>query len=137
MKEFSSSARLRQEDGREKLVDLPFTLDGSDYVLRAPKDAQLAYLYASSATSRDGNDRIAAILDFFEAALAPPGNELLRTRLLDPADELELEDVMSIIEWAIEEWTGRPPTSPNGSSQQPSAVGRRSKATASARAARR
>lgn len=130
MKEFTSSARARNQDD-VNLVDLPFNLDGQDYTLRAPKRTQLAFLTASAAASRTSTDRIAAILDFVEAGLLPPGDEILRRRLLDPDDPLELDTVVDIISWAMEEWTGRPSTSANGSSPRPLAGGRRSRATAS------
>ena len=136
MKEFTSSVRARTGD-RAKLVDLPFVLDGTEYVIQAPKNAQLAFLSASAAASRNTNDRVAAILDFLEAALVSPGDEMLRHRLLDPNDDLDLEDVMEIIEWAMEEWTGRPPTSANGSSPRRLPVGRPSKAIASGKGSTR
>jgi hypothetical protein len=130
VKEFSSSARVRSGD-RPVLEDLPFTLDGVEYTLRAPKESQLAFLFASSAASRSSSDRVAAILDFLESALVSPGDEILRARLLDPNDDLDLDAIMEIMTWAMETWSGRPPTSANGSSPRRSTVGRPSKAITS------
>lgn len=131
MKEFTSSVRARTDGSGANLRNLSFTLDGESYTLRAPKEAQMAYLAASTSASKQVNDRIAGVLDFVEATLMQPGRERLRTRLLDPDDILELDIIVDIMDWAMEEWTGRPPTSAAGSSRQRLNGGRRSKAIAS------
>jgi hypothetical protein len=136
VKEFTSSVQART-NGQPQLQNLPFTLDGVTYELRAPKQAQLAFLFASASLHRSSSDRVAAMLDFLEAALTPPGDEAIRLRLLDPEDALDLDAVMDIMNWAMEEWTGRPPTSANGSSRRPSVVGRRTKAISSGKASTR
>lgn len=135
MKEFSSSVRAADDGGQ--LEDLPFALDGVDYVLRAPKRTQLAFLVATSAASRTDADRIAAMLDFIEAALEPPGNEKIRVRLLDRDDPLELEHMVEVFNWALEQWSGRPPTSAAASSRRQLNGGRRSRAIASGAASTR
>lgn len=137
MKEFTSSVRGRADSAGPELKPLSFSLDGVDFTLRAPKRTQLAFLIATASSSRSDADRIAAMLDFIEATLAPPGNEIIRNRLLSNEDQLELDTIVEVFNWALEEWTGRPPTSAAASSRRPLNGGRRSRAIASGEASPR
>jgi len=124
VKEFTSSVASHAADGTPKLPELPFLLDGEDYVMRPPKNSQMAYIMAAQASGRTDADRVAAMLDFLEATLVEPGRERLRTRMLDSDDPLDLDVVEQIIEWAMQEWSGRPPTSPSVSSSPSPNAGR-------------
>lgn len=113
MREFTTAARVvqaaKKNDG-EQLPDVPFKLDGDEYLARGPKGTQLAYLMAGASSYKTDADRIASLLDFFEEVLIEPGKARLRRRMLDRDDPLDLDDVVPVFEHLIETWGGRPNT---------------------------
>lgn len=113
MREFTSGTRRSAEP---KQPDIEFTLDGETYIARMPKPAVFAYLTAASARGATTADQIKAVLDFIEAVLEPDSRARFRSRLLDPEDELELEDGIDLLRYLQEEWSGRPTGSSTDSS---------------------
>jgi hypothetical protein len=143
MREFTT-ARERTEEPDGQIV---FKLDGKELTAQKPKPAVFAYLTAASARGTSEADKIKAVLDFIEAVLLnnDPSAERagqtsrahFRNRLLDPDDSLEIEDAVDLLQYLGEQWSGRPTSSPSGSSSGRRTSGRSSTAGARAKASSR
>jgi hypothetical protein len=104
VKEFTTAVREVTEDSK----DIPFTLDGKELIAHYPKDGQLAMLMVSIGRHRSQAEQIAGVIDFFVEVLDRESHEHIVNRLLDGDDPFGLEEITAIMEWMIEEWTGRP-----------------------------
>lgn len=117
MKKFETAAKQRRAaavgTSGEVLPDVRFEVDGVEFLAMGPKDTQLAVLIAAASETRDNQEKVVALLDFFETVLAQPGRNVIRKRMLDPKDPFDLENVIEIFEFLTESWGGRPSTSAN------------------------
>ena len=124
MKEFTTALR-DAEQGTEEPVE--FKLD--DQVVKAyrPTDGQIAILMASIGRHTTESTKIAGVIDFFVATLDDESYNYVVNRLLSRDDPLELEQVQEVIEWMIEEWSGRPIKKPSASTRSQQNGGQKSK----------
>jgi hypothetical protein len=117
---------------------LPFQMEGDDTQLYAypPGEGQLVLLMGLT-----GNQNPVAlastVLDVFWELMTEDTARVLKRRLNDRSDPFGIQDVMHIIEWLIEEVTGRPTQSSSASTPSRTTSGRRSTATARQRASTR
>lgn len=96
-----------EEDLSDVFKPRTFTLHGQDsyeYTATRPKDAVMAKAAAAASTRVPLQVRIAAIIDFFDAALSPINRTHFRDRFEDPEDVLDLEHVVPAAAWLAEEW---------------------------------
>lgn len=100
MKIFTTAAR-RQPD-----YVLEFELDDEKYHFTPPKTTGV-YL---ASIGGNGNDQLKAQLDWLEAGLEEDEAARLRARLFDPADDLEVINIMEVVGWLLQEMTDRPTT---------------------------
>lgn len=104
MKEFTTQVREVVED--EKVMK--FKVDGHELVAHYPKDGQLAMLMVAVGRHRTESEQIGGVIDFFVQVMDRESHTYIVDRLLDYEDEFGLAEVTAIMEWMIEEWTGRP-----------------------------
>jgi len=123
MKEFTTA--VEQAEGEAELLE--FKID--DHVVRAyrPTDGQLAMLMASVGRHTSEVTKIAGCIDFFVTVMDEESHRYVVDRLLSREDPLGIMDVQGIIEWLIEEWSGRPTQSLSVSTQSRQNGGRKSK----------
>ena len=105
MREFTTAI---EEVTEEQGPDLEFKLD--DRVLHAykPTEGQLAMLMASIGRHTSDSTKVAGIIDFFVSVMDEQSHAYIVDRLLSRADPLGIPQVQDIMEWMVEEWTGRP-----------------------------
>lgn len=125
MKEFLTAVRDSEEEdsGDEGQT---FIVDGRECTCYKPTEGQLAVLLASVSRSNDWTQQVAGIINFFVEVLDAPSHAYLVGRLLDREDDFGLEEVQAIMEWMVEDWTGRPIQPPSVSTQSPQNGGRKS-----------
>jgi len=123
IKEFTTAAREAQAEDN---TALPFVVDGHECIGYKPDAAQFAVLMASISRSNDWSQQIAGVINFFASILDQPSHAYLTGRLLDRDDSFGIEDVQHIIEWMVEEWTGRPTRQPSDFMQSRQHGGQRS-----------
>lgn len=123
MKEFTTALKEVTGDAEDTLQ---FTVDGRELTAYFPGDGQLAMLAASLGRHSSQHTAIAGIIDFFVEVMDDESHAYLVERLLDRKDPFGLDEVQSIMEWMMEEWTARPTQSPSGSTQSRSSGGLRS-----------
>jgi hypothetical protein len=123
MKEFTTAVKESIGETEESMT---FSIDGVECTCFPPKDGQLAFLMASTTGHSSTQEQIAGIVNFFVAVLDDDSHSYIVGRLLDRHDEFGLVQVQSIMEWMVEEWTGRPTQPPSVSTRSRSNGGRKS-----------
>jgi hypothetical protein len=124
MKEFITAARRVENEGED--VGYPFQIDGVDCIAYPPEPGQLAVLLAATSRHSSEQDKIAGMINFFVQVLDQPTHTWIVGRLLDRKDPFGLDQVEDIMEWLIEQWSGRPTPSPSVSTASPKNGGQRS-----------
>jgi hypothetical protein len=117
MKEFTTAIEA-SEAGEEDLLE--FKMDGHEMRAYRPTDGQLALLMSALGRHTSGQTKVAGVIDFFVAVMDEQSHSYVVDRLLSRTDPLGVEQVQEVIEWMIEEWSGRPtqPLSVSTQSQQ-------------------
>lgn len=126
MKAFTTAVVERIE-GEEEEGRLEFELDGETLVAYKPSEAQFALLMQAASRYTEKNEAVAGAMDFFHAVLETDSAAHIRHRLLNRDDAFGLPEVEEIIEWMVEEWTGRPFRKSSGSTSSPKSTGPASK----------
>lgn len=98
---------------KEALIDdkgltFSFDKDGRKMKVHPPKSGQVALLMARMGRHSSFSDKMAGVIDFFVGILDEQDYDYVVNRLLDPRDPLGIEEVQTVMEWLMEEWTGRP-----------------------------
>lgn len=127
MREFVTAAR-QAPSALEGAEPIEFVVDGETFMAYPPTTGQLAMLVASQAKNREVPDTVAAVIDFLDGILDEHAQVVFRKRLMDRDDPFDFDTVNWIVENLIEEWGGRPTTSPSGSSPSRRSAGSRSTA---------
>lgn len=107
MKEFTTAAREAPASALDGAEALQFTLDGKEMTIYPPTPGQIA-LIMHAQTSGSTASAIASVIDFVDAVLDKDGSAYFRERLLSRDDDFDIENVQEILDWAMEEWAGRP-----------------------------
>ncbi len=115
-KSFALAAKRAAGDQVED-TSLPFNIEGTEQELyiRPPKEGQIALVMSVMGGLADGTEQVATVINVFMNMLDADSAQIIKRRLLDIDDEFDLEDVMAILEWAVEEAAARPTRSPSGS----------------------
>lgn len=117
IKEFTSAVREAEEGDK-----LSFKVDGRKIVAKKPKQAIFAQIALSTRSGTTVGDRLEATYAFFGGKLDEKGNRhggvislddwnWMEERLNDSEDYFDLDVLMEIIEYVVEEFAGNPTTS--------------------------
>jgi len=125
VKEFTTAINEAEKKDDDE-ADLEFKVDGELVRAYKPSDGQLAFLMASTGRHSSPEEQIAGIINFFVATLDDESHTFIVNKLLNRRDPFGIEQVQNIMEWMIEEWSGRPTKSPSGSTRSRQSGGRKS-----------
>ena len=121
MKNFDTAAR-RGASAVDNAVEVAFQIDGEELIAYPPTSGQMVLLL----TAVDGGiGSIQAMFDFLGAVLDDDGVELIKDKLQEGMD---LAIVTEIVQYLIEEWSGRPTESSSDSPASRKSTGQRSTA---------
>lgn len=123
-KSFSTDSKTSAD---RKVID--FDLDGDTLYARRPKTNAFLAL-AEYQNNDDPYAQIRGVRTFMEECLIPDSRGIIQERLDDPDDDFDLDDIIPIINWLIEELSTRPTGRPTASSGRPRRTGNRSTARA-------
>jgi hypothetical protein len=132
MKEFLTAAKHAEAEDNGDDGAVPFKIKnedtGEEMVCRAykPGDGQFAVLMATTSRHSSQQEQIAGIINFFASVLDDDSHHYVVSRLLDRRDPFGIEQVQGIMEFLIEEWSGRPTQSSSGSTRLQSSGGQNS-----------
>lgn len=89
-----------------------------------PTDERLFLIAASlGGEDTDGTAEASAIMELFRDTLPEKEYKVLRQRLLDPADSVDIETLSEVLEWLMEKWTTFPTGPSSGSSTSRASTG--------------
>ena len=128
MKEFRNSAR---ESTLENPVPVEFAIEGIQFEAHPPSSGQVTLMMASQADG-DPIEISKGLLEFLLAILGDEQYITFENGL--KSGEIQMELVMEIVEWLVEQWSNRPTTSASASSQRSAAPTKRSTAKRPAKA---
>ncbi len=131
MKEFKTATKAASSDNPEVLEPIEFTIDDTKVRAYPPSPGQLAMMFTAMGEYASEGRQVSGIIDFFFGLLDEDSHKDLGRRLMDRTDNFELEQLIEIMSWLMEEFAGRPTRPPSDSSQLPTPIG--PKSTASAR----
>lgn len=126
-KSFAVAVKRADEEPVEALA---FNVEGTDQELyiRPPKEGQIALVMSVMGGYAEGSDQVATVINVFMNMLDEDSAGVIKRRLLDTDDDFDLEDVMEILQWAVEEAAARPTQSSPASTPSRRSSGRRSTA---------
>lgn len=128
VKQFDTSAR-RGVSMIEDAEDLTFMWGDVEMVAHPPSSGQLALFMAGQAggsTALGHAQRIRAIFDFLASVLDQSAYDIVEQDLHEGVD---VEVVIEVVEYLVEEWSARPTSPPRDSSPSRRTTGTRSTAT--------
>jgi len=114
------------EPSTDRLETVEFHLDGIRLFARKPKS--VSFIGLTDTMEMDGVDAIKGTLRFMDEALLPESRDHIQARLDDPDDDFDVDNVVPILNWVIEEFTNRPTGRPSPPPQPRRRTGSRSTA---------
>jgi len=88
----------------EALPHYRFVLDGVEMEARRPKEALVAELAPVQSRRTPPMQKVKLALNFLDDCLLEPGKSVMRARLTDPDDDLDVEDVLPILGAIGDHW---------------------------------
>lgn len=118
MKDFDEGQRARQEERQREFGEKPFLFRGETFHARANVRYGVIKSVAGIAEAADGNTVFSVIEDAVLSLIEPADGAAERFRAVCASDlfPVTFEDLVELLNWLIEEQTGRPPTPPASSS---------------------
>lgn len=114
MREFNTAVKQAELD-ETGVNHLDFVVDGEVCRAQRPKPSQIAFLMGVTSRYMNEREQMGGILNFLDSLLDDQSAHHLRNRLLDPSDDFGVDEMMEIIMFLAEEWTGRPTNRLSGS----------------------
>jgi hypothetical protein len=92
-----------------------------------PSDERIFLIAAMAGDEEAGaTAEAAAIMDLFKTSLPEDEYRILRQRLKDPEDDVNLEMLQEVVPWLMEEWSSFPTVPASASLPSPASTGVRS-----------
>lgn len=117
MKEFQTAVKAQVAEDEDFGFDVDFEVDkGTDkerkIVAHKPSDGQMTVLMAFVGDDlRSNAESVSAALTFFNSVLEIEDARYIRRRLLDMHDPFGADEVIAILTYLMEEWSGKSGTS--------------------------
>jgi hypothetical protein len=106
------------EDGQEPEVYRVDTFHATK-----PTDERMFLIAALVGDEENQAGEATAVVEILKDALPPEEWRILRARIADPDDDVDLTMVKDIVQWLIEEWTDFPTRPSSGSSSSRASTG--------------
>lgn len=121
MKVFTTSVKNGSKESMPIGEELPVLLDDHELVLIPPTPEQYILLLAGMEASTSQHDYMAGAINFIFGLVEGDDRRYLYSRLRDRDDDFGLDELLELIEYATEEWGGRPtePSSDSSGRRQP------------------
>lgn len=118
MKDFDESARVRHKENAEKFGDHPFKFRGEVFYVRANVDYDVLASVAALTEETDGSKVVTTVANAVINLIDPRDDSHERFYKVRSEGDLPVtfDDLMELLNFLIEEQTGRPPTQAESSS---------------------
>lgn len=109
-REFTTSAAAVGDDA-EIAKPIVVSIDGREYAFNGATEGQISLLLAGTSESSTRIEGIANSINFFFSMLEDDDDRrTLKHRMLDSKDPFGAVQVMEVIQYLVEEWSGGRPT---------------------------
>ena len=98
---------------------IPFKIDGEVFYAVGNQPAAVLFDMADMGEAKELNQQIRLLTAFIQGLLLPESFERLKLKMRDPAKPIGFKQLMTMIQWLMEQYGNRP-TQPSPSSPQPS-----------------
>lgn len=130
MKSFSTAAKAAAHE-KDLPIQPPITFEHDErkVTVNAPTGPQLALFLAAfgdtfgPSSQEQNGTRVVDTINFFTSRFNREDAAYFKRRLTNAEDPFDFEDMTEILTWLIEEWSGRPTTSPSESAPLPTPTG--------------
>lgn len=130
MKAFTTAAKAAIHEKELPIgPDVEFEFDGRKCIAVAPTGPQLAVFLAAFSDTAEAQVSVTDSINFFHGRFRREDASYFKKRLLDPNDAFEFDEVVEILTFLLEEWSGRPTGSPSDSAPSRTVTGSNSTAT--------
>lgn len=112
-------ARFKKFAGGTKISDfepLEFELNGEHFSCKPAVQGSVLLEFVRDAAGEDGADSARALYNFLESSMETAEYERLSTLLHDPEVIIDIALIGEIVSWLVEEYSERPTTPPEDSS---------------------
>lgn len=118
MKDFDATQKTRHQERELEFGDKPFSFRGETFHVKANVRYGVIKSVAGIAEADDGNKVFSVIEDAVISLISDKDNAAERLRIACANDDFPVtfEDLIELLNWLIEEQTGRPPTPVDSSS---------------------
>lgn len=124
MKSFSTAANAAAHEKDLPIgPDVQFEYGGREFTAKSPTGPQLALFLAAFGDTADLGTRVVDTINFWSSRFKREDAAHFKRLLADPDDVFDFVKMSEILSWLIEEWSGRPTTSPSVSSSLPTPTG--------------
>lgn len=124
VKEFAIALeREMGEEVEEELLDFTMGDDPTKLYLHLPGETELTLIAGSMSQYAETGEQAAAIMELFWGILDRDSMIHLRRRVKNRNDPFGIADIFNILEWVVEETTGRPTKPSSASTRSPGATG--------------
>lgn len=113
---------------KERAQPIVFAIDADEFEWTPPKQAGLLLDTIGLGVDRERlddarMDQVRAQIDWVSSGLHPDDRDLLLDRLRDPDDSFDVDQLVEVMKWLIEQTTARPTRRPSASSRRSSTGG--------------
>jgi hypothetical protein len=129
IREFITAVEKTEEAETTEAPGLAFMIDGQELFAYRPTEGQFALLMMALGRHASETDQFAGIIDFFINVLDAPSQRYVIDRMMGRTNIIPLSKIVEVMEWFVEEWGGRPFTSPSASTSSRRNGGRKSTGT--------
>jgi hypothetical protein len=91
-----------------------------------PTEERLFLVAAMLGDEDNAGAEAAGVMELLRDILPPAEFKVMRTRLADPADSVDMETLQEVLEWLMEKWSTFPTEQSSASSKSPTTSGTKS-----------
>lgn len=113
IKQFRTAAKAQVDNEEATGEPLEVDIDGRAVTLLPPTAGQLGLALTGNSDMASTPENIASSINLFFGILEDHDAKFFRRRLFDRADPFDIDQIAAILEYAMEEWYGRPTKQPS------------------------
>ncbi len=137
IKSFGDAARVAAEREADHFEPITVKILDREITVDYPGSGQIVYMTAELAEVQDDLNQVGGLMNFIYRLVPREDAQYIRQQLLDPLSGFDGEEVVSFVEYLVEEWSSRPTEKSSVSSPSRPKTGQSSTAPARRRASTR
>lgn len=125
IKQFTTAAKS-VEGKTETASPVELEFEERKITFNGPSESQIAMLLVGSSDTVSGNQALSTTINFFFSLLEDDDQRYFKVRLLDRDDPFDVEDIVAMLNYLMEEWSATPTKPASDSTSSPPKTGHKS-----------